>query len=36
MSKKNQIKKITAAFFVVVFVMSAAFSQEHELTPEEL
>lgn len=36
MLKKNQIKKITAAFFVVVFVMSAAFSQEHELTPEEL
>lgn len=36
MLKKNQIKKITAAFFVVVFVMSAAFSQEQELTPEEL
>lgn len=36
MLKKNQIKKITAAFFVVVFLMSAAFSQEHELTPEEL
>ncbi|MCR4948703.1 MAG: peptide ABC transporter substrate-binding protein [Treponema sp.] len=36
MLKKNQIKKITAAFFVVVFFMSAAFSQEHELTPEEL
>ena len=36
MFNKNQIKKYTAAVFAVVFIMSAVFSQEHELTPEEL
>ena len=36
MLKKNQIKKYTAVVFAVVFIMSALFSQEHELTPEEL
>ena len=36
MFNKNQIKKYTAAVFAVVFIMSAGFSQEHELTPEEL